>query len=338
MTAPQLDKQEVLASIDFPAAFQSLAPGGHTKGNEYHHLCPFHDDKNIGNASTNINTGQGKCLSCGAGWDFFKLLMKARGISTFPEALRVAADEFGNGLNGKTIQLKTQKTQKKSALQIVMPVPTDAPALPEKHFKYGMIPKSWTYKDINGKELGHVVRFDPEGQRKQILPLTLWKENGKLVWKWKQFPAPRPLYFANGLSFNMPILVIEGEKTADAAHNLAGSSYDCVSWPGGSNALSKADFSILQGRNCVLWPDNDEPGKKAMEAIAGALFTAGAKSVKIVRPPDGRPEKWDLADAETEGWTTEKTLKWIEDYSTVVEKPCSGIVAKLIQSTEFKTC
>ena len=51
----------------------------------------------------------------------------------------------------------------------------------------------------------------------------------------------------------------------------------------------------LSGRDVVLWPDNDEPGRKAMRAITDQL--TDARSVKGVKPPPGLPKGWDLGDA-----------------------------------------
>src|SRR5205823_5037969 len=54
----------------------------------------------------------------------------------------------------------------------------------------------WTYRDATGETLFYVCRFDPHGERKQFLPLSLWRENGRLTWRWKAVPEPRPLWAA----------------------------------------------------------------------------------------------------------------------------------------------
>ena len=88
---------------------------------------------------------------------------------------------------------------------------------------------------------------------------------------------------------------MEGEKTAEAAARLF-PEYAVVTWAMGSKAVGKTDWRPLAGRNAVLFPDADEPGRKAMVAVRKALERAGASSVAIVDLPSGLPPGWDLAD------------------------------------------
>jgi DNA primase len=74
------------------------------------------------------------------------------------------------------------------------------------------------------------------------------------------------------------VLVVEGEKTADAAQRHF-PDYVAVTWPGGSNATAKADWGVLVGRRIVLWPDADGPGRKAAAEVARLVASAGAASV-----------------------------------------------------------
>ena len=77
----------------------------------------------------------------------------------------------------------------------------------------------------------------------------------------------------------------------------------------------------MEGRRVYLWPDNDEPGKSAMQKMAQRLHKeAKAAEVHIVAVPTDFPEKWDLADEAPEGWTIEKLRQLIEDASEVSEK------------------
>jgi putative DNA primase/helicase len=136
----------------------------------------------------------------------------------------------------------------------------------------------------------YVCRFPGKAIR------PLWWDGD--AWRWKAPPAPRPLYWARKLP-GAPVLVVEGEKTADAAAALF-TGHAVVTWPSGCKAIAKADWSPLAGRRCVLWPDADMPGRDAMAKLALRLLAAGATQVRIVQPPDGVPDGWDLADAD---WT-----------------------------------
>lgn len=126
---------------------------------------------------------------------------------------------------------------------------------------------------------------------KRIRPLR-WTGS---EWSWTQAPAPRPLYWAR----RQPaahVLVVEGEKTADAAAALF-PSHAVVTWPGGCKALGKANWQPLAGRTVVLWPDNDTPGRDAMVKVAARLVTLGCSCSIADYPSDSVPEGWDLADA-----------------------------------------
>jgi 5S rRNA maturation endonuclease (ribonuclease M5) len=96
------------------------------------------------------------------------------------------------------------------------------------------------------------------------------------------------------------VLIVEGEKTADAAQNMfSKDEIVVVTWPGGSAATSKADWIPVAFRDIIIWPDNDTPGFKACDAICGELRRLGVKSLKVVDRDVLRkefPEKWDLAD------------------------------------------
>lgn len=130
---------------------------------------------------------------------------------------------------------------------------------------------------------------------KKIRPL--WWDGSQ--WLWKAPPAPRPLYNLVALQQrpNAPVLIVEGEKTADAAAKLFPSAI-AITWPSGCKAIDKADWSPLIGRNCTLWPDADAPGIQAMDKLSAKLIKLGAAQVRIIIPPADVPEGWDLADAD----------------------------------------
>ena len=130
---------------------------------------------------------------------------------------------------------------------------------------------------------------------KRLRPL--WWDGSQ--WLWKAPPAPRPLYNLDALQQrpNAPVLIVEGEKTADAAAKLFPSAI-AITWPSGCKAYAKADWSPIKGRRCTLWPDADAVGRDAMAKLAIHLLKAGAAQVRIITPPADAPEGWDLADAD----------------------------------------
>ncbi|NBX71152.1 MAG: hypothetical protein EBQ98_04515, partial [Actinobacteria bacterium] len=132
---------------------------------------------------------------------------------------------------------------------------------------------------------------------KRIRPLW-WDGN---QWLWKAPPAPRPLYNRDALAAKptAPVLIVEGEKTADAAGLLYPSAV-VITWPSGCKAIDKADWSPLAGRRCVLWPDADAVGREAMAKLVPRLIAAGADQIRMVQPPSDVESGWDLADCD---WT-----------------------------------
>ena len=102
----------------------------------------------------------------------------------------------------------------------IMPVPEDVSRNAPPHI-LGTPSKFWTYEDQLGRLLGVAVRFEtPDG--KKTLPLTYCEKGGVREWRWKAMNTPRPLYGLRHLAenSNASVLVVEGEKAADAAQLL----------------------------------------------------------------------------------------------------------------------
>lgn len=186
-----------------------------------------------------------------------------------------------------------------------------------KLFKKHGNTRCWLYRDVNGECLFIVERTDTETGKK-VKP---WYFNGE---KWLPGLAfnPRPLLnlAAYKSKKQLDVLMVEGEKTASAANKLLGDAYWVTTWWGGADSVHKISILPLEGRKVYLWPDNDEPGKSAMQKMAQRLHKeAKAAEVHIVAVPTDFPEKWDLADEVPEGWTVEKLRQLIVDAPEVSE-------------------
>tara|TARA_R100000808_G_scaffold1584_1_gene7065 strand:- start:7897 stop:10074 length:2178 start_codon:yes stop_codon:yes gene_type:complete len=112
-------------------------------------------------------------------------------------------------------------------------------------------------------------------------------------------PEPRPLYNIPNIFQNNRVIWVEGEKCADELNALG---YTATCTIGGAGMLServahKFDFSPLKNKEVILWPDKDKAGLDLARLVEKLAIDAGAKSTLLLRPPAGKPEKWDVADA-----------------------------------------
>lgn len=185
--------------------------------------------------------------------------------------------------------------------------PEDTPALTGKKglMKQYREVSRYPYRDRSGDLLYYVVRLenlDDKG-KKITPPLSYGHYQGNSdepFWRFKAFQQEKKsLYHLELLdkSPNAQVLLVEGEKAAEAASHLFPKTI-VMTWPGGASAVCKADWTVLQDRSVIIWPDHDEAGFKASDAIAKELRTVGVKNLKAIRSDQLRkfPEKWDLAD------------------------------------------
>lgn len=149
--------------------------------------------------------------------------------------------------------------------------------------------EGWTHY-VYRKPDGQIYGFVQRSPDKRIVPLS-WciSDEGETAWRQKAFAKPRPLYGLETLKRARTVVVVEGEKAADALRAIC--PVPVLTWPGGSNAVAHADWTPLENRRVIVWPDNDEAGRKAAAAIVERLPNA-----EILKIPPDKPEGWDAAD------------------------------------------
>jgi putative DNA primase/helicase len=173
----------------------------------------------------------------------------------FPRVLEKAADLAGRA------QRVPARTAKKG------------PALDD----LGPATAKWDYQDAAGNLIGVVYRYDPPGRKKEFRP---WDAKRRKMAP----PDPRPLYNQPGLVGAERVVLVEGEKCAQA---LIEAGFVATTAMHGANAsVEKTDWSPLAGKAVVIWPDRDKPGYGYAEAASQAVLQAGATTCAILSPPD----------------------------------------------------
>jgi uncharacterized protein (DUF927 family) len=289
-------------------------PGGVCQGNEYVACNPNRIDNKQGSFKFNIKTGLWSDFACGdeaKGGDAVSLYAYLNNVSQ-AKAARMLADKLG--VTTTSVRRPRKKNSRGQQFTPVSPVPGNAPKPTFEHYKYGSASSIWAYRDDNGKVLFYVCRYDGT-QGKEILPCSFCQDdNGNRAWRFKGHPPLRPLYGLELLAVapaDTPLLLVEGEKAAEAARSFLQDDMVVMTWPNGSKAIKQVDWSPLEGRTVIMWPDADEPGFRAALDIANMAISHKASAYNIVSPPADVPKGWDLADASD--WSGGMVLAWINE-------------------------
>lgn len=287
-------------------------PQGKREGNEYK-IGSLSGEPGR-SLSINLRTGVWKDFASDAGGsDPISLLAAIRG-SNQGQAAKELAERFGT----TPIEPAPKPSIPTPPIwQQIMP-PDDMEEPSFTHHKNGEPSAVYPYHATDGRIIGYICRYDtPTG--KTFAPRIYATNGTKSEWRWVGFSIPRPLYGLHLLAASPQsgVVIVEGEKAADAARAL--SPGVVVTWMSGSNSVKKTDWTPLKGRKVIIWPDRDAPGRQAAFAIQDAL-TNIAESVKIIAPPQGEDDGWDLADAAAEGWTRQQITEHIKT-AAVIQPP-----------------
>lgn len=358
----KIDTKDLLSQVDIVTVIgERLELKRNGLSPEYEACCPFHNEK-----SPSFKVNQVKqfyhCFGCGASGDAIKFLMEYAGLA-FLDACRelgavipdsdaieppASASPPSTASKPRRV-IATSETEKKprTEWEPILPVPTDAPAPPAAHVKRGKPAMVWTYRDADSRILGYVCRFETSDGGKEVLPLTYCKHQvtGAYEWRWISFPEPRPLYGLDRLAArpDASVLVVEGEKCADAGHDEL-TDYVVMSWPGGGKAVDKADWTPLAGRNVAGWADCDakrerltpeerdagmvaeskpllpvdkQPGVIAMRKVGEHVIAGGGLWRDVTIPvPGEKPDGWDIVDAIGEGLRGAELVEFIRNNLT----------------------
>ena len=146
---------------------------------------------------------------------------------------------------------------------------------------------TYDYNTTTGDLLSQVVRYAPKDFRQR-------RPDGNGGWIYSVKGVTRVVYRLPELQGQQAIFIAEGEQDVDRLASIGIPATTCA---GGAErwrddyATQLADAGV---KRVAILPDNDKPGRKHAEQVAGICDAAGL-DVRIVTLPD-LPEKGDVSD------------------------------------------
>lgn len=250
-------------------------------GDEFEACCPFHSEKT---ASFTIFTGKDRverffCFGCGEHGDVIDFVRKIKGVDFKEAAAILGGGDAGPNVAPRVVQVRDVY----AGITALAPVGEIVAGKKVRLFnpKRAGTEREWgsfvpsmvfPYRRADGSLIGYVLRHELTGGGKET-PMVMWVRmaDGKECWSRFPFAKPRPLYGLETIGDARQVIVVEGEKVADALRAATGRVV--VAWVGGTQGLRHCDWSPLAGKNVVMWPDADVPGMDAANEI-GTILSA----------------------------------------------------------------
>jgi len=179
--------------------------------------------------------------------------------------------------------------------------------------------KRWQYTGSLGSAF-EVVRTDGYGNKK------MWQEPvGVRLKDDEQWHV----YRSGEWNDSAAILIVEGEKTADAAKSVLPDTNVCT-W---SRSARDTDWSFCKDKDVFCWPDNDMTGFQKAREVTDELRKHAPKSIRIVQainlmdPDDIAELKDDAADYVKRGQSLDMMLDraWPLDENNMALRPIVSI-------------
>lgn len=304
------------------------------QGGEYKGRCPFHNDRNPSFAVVPTK-GKAFCNACGWHGDVIDFIAEFERVDTAEAARRLNGDE----MPATRPQLPELPPDEADDWQAILPVPDTAPAYDPaatynprraKTVNWSRIVKRQdAYRDAAGQLLGYVMRLEIDGDK--LTPTVVYARHtdGREAWISGRFPSPRPLQGLDELARRPtdPVLVVSGEKCTDASRRML-PGFVTVTWPGGDNAVDRADWTPLNGRSVTFWPDADSSCYQACAQAAAGLVGASVRFLDVSGLAEQYGKGADIADLVDAGWDRTRIIEWaranLRDWTPETATPPEG--------------
>ena len=199
----------------------------------------------------------------------------------------------------------------------------------------GYLDETYRYEDEVGKLLFLVGRYKLgiTGAEKEFVPFSYREdpESGDHKWRPTAADIPRALYGLPLLK-TCPlkrVLIVEGEKAANAARKLLADFFVVITWPGGNSGVGldkegneRVDWTKLVGRTVVIWPDNDPQGFNEVAQVVASLRRLGIEPKQVDVPPIDKLNAGEKADGTLKGWDLADPIPdWLDVRKLIADAP-----------------
>lgn len=288
-----------------------LPPDAHGNPN-WMTFCPAHED--ISTPSLHVSYHDRVLVKCRAGCSQDKVVTALRALNVWPE--NRSTNYIIN--NPAHEDIDYEQVYRTAVLD-------DLGRLPDVIY---------TYTDAGGNPVFWVLRNNTIPKIIKPLVSITYKDNSESRFVQMHMPNNRPPYNMLRVARAQTIVIVEGEKTVEAAQTRWPDRVFST-WSGGTGAVKQTDWSLLKGKNVILVPDNDQPGIDAMEQIAGLLFaldTSIKMSFAFRKIQEDLPKGWDLADAAEGDSTGDLVLQNAKQVDLdQVSKPLADLATQIDQ-------
>ena len=358
------EAHQILKSQGYINYTQQLLPGGKVQNNEYIVKNPTRIDNKAGSFCINTTTGKWSDFATNdAGNDLISLTSYIKGISRLdacfyigvPRPDKSSANDIAKSdlnthskVEEEIEEYKDIKQEQAEEEQQASTTTTDIELQPDvispnyvvPEFSEEFITKNqkgefkdairtiYRYYSSKGVPVGSVVRYDMEKGGEEYKTFHQYSYNPiKRRWTSGWSGEGKPLYNLQEIVSrpDVPVMVVEGEKTVEAAKKLF-PEYVVTTSSGGAQAPRFSNWSCLSDRDVIIARDNDVTGSRYAKTLNDILTKQGAKSISGLSPlrlgsyviVDGKPtkrgeetaKKYDLADSVADGWTAELINEW----------------------------
>ena len=223
-------------------------------GKNHMAVCPFHDDHNP-SLSIDIENGLFNCFGCNASGSIYDFYAMKHNLNV--------RSDFPQILKGIAQDFGITNGDRPKNSKVVA---------------------GYDYQDESGHLQYQIERLEPKSFR-------IRRPDGKGGWIYKKEGICIVPYRLPSIIKATEVIIVEGEKDAD---NLMDLGLIATTNPFGAGKWPEHFGPYFAGKDVLLIPDNDDPGRRHMDKVAANLH-GHAASIKVLELP-GLPEKGDVSD------------------------------------------